>query len=777
MGYVYDASSRAYRSTGTTATKAVSSVSRASAKIYSKAGSQVAPSKNFYQSATKVTVSLQAQKLASGVRTSIDTVLSAANLTALPSSTVYLERSVAGPNNTQAKVTGFDLLNRLSPAELTSLQQAASTGTRYGDSILSLRIPAGGSSKFDIATAAKLGSGLLNKLDGTFALEVSNTDFADPAKASVLRDVRNALGRRLSNLTFSDGATSASLPATAVTNLGAEAWSKFSGMLAVTDSIETVTGKTTWNDLRVLNNLRNYTLSVPDGIPAGTTAQTSLSKFDFSLDYQSFIAGYSLLKGINRQVLPANFTADTQNDSNTAQSVAVTGKLLNRDHYAVSLTYNGTAMTVPLSPLSIPPTARTEDRVQILAAAIRDALSANGGMPDVTVTTTGNQLSLTSSSGAFSGQMGINLVEAGENDTASFVDVKNVPIYGLSGLAGLPEIRSISVTTTFDSLRANWDSLSAFNAIKPLDNVTVAGSGDLTLKAQELKKYLPIIEKIEGRQFRITDAPYAISTYANLTQTGAEKLATAIDLTGTVADFAKAASGIAALSNAGKLRSITLTDAASSVIPLDSKTAISLAGSLSTLSAGATIAITDKPSLADAVRLANSALAGRLDGKFDVETDGSDITAQAFSDLAGIENHIASIAVTKPVTLEKALLVTARNYDLAAPIKVEDSAQNVLGIVANQTFTLRDIKGLHTVTVNGAMPASDAIAVNASALAPKLLSGVRVADSAAALDQPDVLAGLQSIRDRGRLREIAVAGMTASLAANLQAAGLSQFLI
>lgn len=775
MGYVYDSSSRSYRATGTTATKAVTSVARAAAKVYSKPGSQVAPTSGFYQSATKVTVSTQAQKLASGVRTSIDTVLTKP-ASSLPSATVYLERTVTA-GNAAVKLTGFDVLNGLSANELTTLKQAASTSTNYGDSILSLRIPAGASTKLDMATAARIGGILLGKLDGSFSFEVANADLSDSAKASVLRDVRNTIGRRLSSLTFADGATSASLQAAAVSNLGPDAWAKYSGTLTVNDSVENITAKAGWNDLRVLNNLRNYTLNVPDGIPAGTTPADDLSKFDFALDYQSFVSGYSLLKTINRQAAQVTFAPDLQNNSASVQSFGVTGKLLNRDHFSVSLTYAGAAMTLPLSPLTIPPSARTEDRVKILAAAIQDAINAKPALQGVTVSRSGNSISLSSPSADFSGQIGVNLIEAGENDTASFVDVKDVPIYGLSGLKNLPEIRSISVATNFDSLRANWDSMSAFNALKPLDHINVAGSGDLTLTAQELKKYAPIIEKIDGRQFRITDAPFAISTYATLTANGAEKLAIGVDLTGSVADFAKAAAGIAALSNAGKLRSITLTDAASSVISLDSKTAISLADSLSTLSSSATIRITDKPSLADAVRLANSALASRLDGTFAVETNGSDITAQAMSDLAGIDNHISSIAVTKPVSLERALLVTARSFTLATPIKVEDSAANVLSIIQGQPLAASDVRGLHSVIVDDAMTASDGIALNGSALAPKLLSGVKISDSAVNVDDAQIITGLQAMRAAGRLREIAVTNMTAALATRLQAAGLSSFLV
>ncbi len=743
MGYVYDASTRTYRSSKTTGTKAISTVARTSAKVFSKTGSQVAPSASFYQSTTRVTISTAAQtKLASGVRTSLKDVLNAPVGATLPDSTVEL-------------TSGFASLSVLTAADQTKLTGLISTNS-YNDKIKSFRLPTGSAAKLDLSAAQAIAPALLSRVDGNFSLELQPSEIRNSANALTLAKIRSAVGSRLNTFSIPGEETSFSATAASISALGPTVWAKYKGSLTVSDSIATVRQKETWNDLRVLNNFRNFSLNVPDGIPEQTSSTQSLSDFDLSLDYSSFISGYSLLKGINRQRLDANFTAIDQDGS--LQSISLTGKLRNRDQFRMTLNKaDGTPVTMTLSPLAITPAARTEDRIKILTTAIQEALKKDGTFTGVTVSSTNNKISISTAESVFSTAkaMSISLAEAGENDTTNFVDVTDVPIYGLPGLSNLPEIRSIAVKTSVDGLRSNWDSLVSFNAKTPLARINVDGSGDLILTSQEVKKYLPIIEKIAGRQIIVKDAPFAISTYSNFSEAAATKLATSVDLRGTVAEFMSGAAGIAALSNKGKLRSITLTDAGASTILLDSKAAISLSSSLGTLSQTAKIQITDKPSLADAAKLALSALATRLTGSFEVTTDGSDMTAINFDALNGISSKVSSVRVIGPLNLDQTMALTNQPYAIAAPIDVQDSAENLADLVAKKGvagFSIRELNAIGTVSLSGSMTLSQAKDVNASTISNDLLSGLRVRDSVEELTTK--VQDLVDLMRAGRLRSI-----------------------
>lgn len=783
MAYIYDSSTRTYRSTSTTATKAASNVTRVSAKVYSKLGSQVAPTSSFYQSATRVSISSQAQtKLASGVKTSLQDALNiGAKGGSIPDATIELSGGFASLAAVEDKP------NDLARARLLSM----ASSNAYGGTIKSFRLPSGTSATLDLATATKIGSTLLKKVDGNFSLELTPSELANADNLTTFADLRNAIGDRLSKFTIPGAETSASVSAGAVRALGPAVWAKYGGSLTVSDTIESVTQNNTWNDLRVLNNYRNFSFSVPDGIPAGTPATTDLKKFDFRLDYSSFISGYSLLKSMSRQPVGVSFTSGPSNTSQT-QSVSVAGKLLNRDQFKVELApVGGAAVTIPLSPLTFPPSTPTQERVNLLAKAVDDAIKKDGRFGGVTVSAENNVIRLNAAAPAFSGSMKLSLMERGENDTTNFIDVTNVPIYGLPSLANLTEIRSIAVTTSFDGLRSNWDSLTAFNTKTPLASITIPGSGDLLLTAQETQKYMPIIEKIADRQIIISDAPYAISSYANFTDDAAQKLATSVDLTGSVADLVKGAAGIAALSKAGKLRSMTLTDAGTSIISLPSEAAILLGDSLSKLNTSAKIQITDRPSLEQALKLADLSIPSNsnsfnLVGSFTIDTDGFNITRQNLHVLSAIISKISGISITGKTTLAKILDVVDMSFKVSRPVEINDSAIAIADIVSNRSEGFSDtaLSAISSISANGSLPLADAGLVNNSKLSTKLLSGLQVsgisADFAGDLspsnisDQKSILLALKA---KGRLRAISTTDAApASLLTALDANGLRVFL-
>lgn len=776
MAYIYDSSTRTYRSTSTSATKATTAMKRVTAKVYSKIGSQVAPTSGFYQSATRVSISSQAQtKLASGVKTSLQDALNVATSAnaRLPDATIEL-------------TGGFASLSALTSDQRSTLATMVSSNT-YGGSIKSFRLPSGTTTKLDLTTANTIGPDLLKKVDGSFSLELTPAELTNASNLSALADIRNAIGDRLNKFSIAGSETSASVSAATVRALGPAVWAKYGGALTVSDSMATATQSSAWNDLRVLNNYRSFSFSVPDGIPLGTTANTDLKQFDFTLDYPSFISGYTLLKGMNRQTISAAFTTGA-NNTDRLQTVSVSGKLLNRDHFKIEIApVGGATVTIPLSPLTISPAMSTQERINMLTKAVDEALKKDGRFDGVTVTSSGNALSLNSATPAFSGNMRIALLERGENDVTNFIDVTNVPIYGLTALANVPELRSIAVTTSFAGLRSNWDSLTAFNAKTPLADITIPGSGDLLLTAQETQKYLPIIEKISDRKIIISDAPYAISTYSNFTEAAANKLATSIDLTGTVADLVNGAEGIAALSTAKKVRSLTLTDASTSAISLTSEAAIALGKYLSTLNETAKIKITDRPNIAQATQLSDLTDPSKtppstfsLVDTFIIEDNGSNLTDFQLNALDKIKSSIASVNITAPMNLIKLMGLTARPYKIS-PIKVIDSASAIATEVQNRGtagFLTKDLAAISSIFATGNLSLNNAKLVNASNLSNKLLSGLQVTDSSANLSSASGIADLVTLKTAGRLRSITSSDTPSNaLLTALQTNGLSSFLV
>ena len=751
MGYVYDASTRSYKQTSTTATKAVSGVSKATAKIFSKVGSQLAPTATFYQSAAKVTISPQAKQLASGVKTTFEDALKS---TGLQNATIYLERTVT-KNGTTTTYQGLDLLKSLTASEFDKLASLSQQGS------ISFRFPPGVNNTIDVDNLTSLTQdtdlnaepnelkAILNRFDGSFSLSVKEDAFSNgSAQSTMLQAVRDTLGKanRISNFKIYDNnglKQAVSISADAVTQLGSSVWAKFPGSMSIRDSVANIASK--WSDLRVLNNYKTLNVTIPDGI-IGNNQVADLKQFDFNLDYQSFISGYNFLRSINRQPEAINLVKTTNTTSD--QSFVLSGKLRNRDLFSLSISTTNPAKTYPLTvpPLGITPTATSADRVAILTNALKTAVAAEPALADVTVSNEQNKFSFKSTSTALA-SVSFNQEEVGENDITNFVDVTNVPIYALSSLQSVSEIRSITLSTNITSLKSNWDLVGAFNRSRPLKDIVLSEKQDIDLTAQDVTKYLPVIEKISGTQFRISDFPFAMTTYGGFTEEAANKLSSAVDLKGTVADFVKSASGIASLSKAGKLRSLEITGTENSVIPLDIKSALSLASVLNVMKDTLKIQITDKASLADAALLAQQGIAQSLVGTITIESDGSDLTSDNVRDAKTLSNE--TLTVTRSVSMASAVILSDLKVTPTAPLKIQDSVANLLAKSSSA-----DAKLISTIVLSDSANMEQATALSDIPYASKILSGIRVSDSFVTIDSS--ITALKTLKTAGLLREIAV---------------------
>lgn len=776
MSYVYDASTRSYKQTSTTATKAVSGVSKATAKIFSKVGSQLAPTATFYQSAAKVTISPQAKQLASGVKTTFEDALKS---TGLQNATIYLERTVT-KSGTTTTYQGLDLLKNLTASEFDKLTSLSQQGS------ISFRFPPGVNNTIDIDALTNLTQdvnlqasdseikSILTRLDGTFPVAVNEAAFSAGSTQSVLlQAVRDTLGKsnRISNLKVYDNnglKQAVSVSADSITQLGANVWAKFSGSISIRDSVGNIASK--WSDLRVLNNYKTLNVATADGI-VGNSQASDLKQFDFSLDYQSFISGYNFLRGISRQPEAVSLTQTT--NTNTDKSFLLTGKLRNRDLFSLSITTTTPAKTYTLTvpPLGITPTATSADRVAILTNALKTAIAAEPALADVTVSNEQNKISFKSTSTVLA-SVNFKQEEVGENDTTNFVDVTNVPIYALSSLQTVPEIRSITLSTNITSLKSNWDLVSAFNRSRPLKDIVLSDKQDIELTAQDVKKYLPVIEKISGTQFRISDFPFAMTTYGDFTEEAANKLSSSVDLKGSVTDFVRSAAGIASLSKAGKLRSLEITGIENSVVPLDIKSALSLASVLNGIKDTLKIQITDKVSLADAALLAQQGIAQSLVGTITIESDGSDLTSDNVRDAKTLSNE--TLTVTRPVGMASAVILSDLKVTPTAPLKIQDSVANLLAKSSSADASL-----ISTIVLSDSATMVQANALSNIPYAAKILSGIRVSDSVATIQSS--ITALKAMKTAGLLREIAVPQATsdavfAALKTTLAADNLGSYL-
>lgn len=759
MGYVYDASTRSYKQTSTTATKAVSGVSKATAKIFSKVGSQLAPTATFYQSAAKVTISPQAKQLASGVKTTFEDALKS---TGLQNATIYLERTVT-KNGTTTTYQGLDLLKTLTASEFDKLASLSQQGS------ISFRFPPGVNNTIDVDNLTSLTQdtdlnaepnelkAILNRFDGSFSLSVKEDAFSNgSAQSTMLQAVRDTLGKanRISNFKIYDNnglKQAVSISADAVTQLGSSVWAKFPGSMSIRDSVANIASK--WSDLRVLNNYKTLNVTIPDGI-IGNNQVVDLKQFDFNLDYQSFISGYNFLRSINRQPEAINLVKTTNTTSD--QSFVLSGKLRNRDLFSLSISTTNPVKTYPLTvpPLVITPTATSADRVAILTNALKTAVAAEPALADVTVSNEQNKFSFKSTSTVLA-SVSLNQEEVGENDITNFVDVTNVPIYALSSLQSVSEIRSITLSTNITSLKSNWDLVGAFNRSRPLKDIVLSEKQDIDLTAQDVKKYLPVIEKISGTQFRISDFPFAMTTYGGFTEEAANKLSSAVDLKGTVTDFVKSASGIASLSKAGKLRSLEITGTENSVVPLDIKSALSLASVLNGIKDTLKIQITDKVSLADAALLAQQGIAQSIVGTIAIESDGSDLTSDNVRDAKTLSNE--TLTVTRPVGMASAVILSELKVTPTEPLKIQDSVASVLAKSSSSDANL-----ISTILLSDSATMLQATALSGISYAAKILSGIRVSDSVATIQSS--ITALKAMKTSGLLREIAVPQTTSDAA-------------
>ena len=758
MSYIFDPASRKYRSSKTATTTAVTNVKKTTATVYSKPGLQVsAPQKiNF---STKISFSPAAQiKLASGVRTNIETVLKAKDTerSGFPEVTIPLERPKTDQNskpilNTNGEpiiLRGLDVLSALSESELQRLNEWSTTNINYGSTVKTIRLPIGSSNKLNLDLAKKLGSNILERIDGSINLELSETDLKAPSNNTVFSSFKTSLSSKITSFKLTNN-TSFQASASDIKNLGWTIWNRYEGNLSVSDNTKAMVNTDAWQNMRILNNARNVSFNLKEGIPIDLKNDETLDQFDFKLDYNSLISGYNLLQSINRSPEEVKFTRDQA--TTQINNFLVSGKILKGDSYDIQINIGNTNILLSTGPLQLNSTATLSDRVETLKNIIKEKMSGIPELADVIISSDRNNITFTTQNTPFSNNIRITQNIRGTNERDSFIHVEDVPVYGLDAIANTSEVGTVSLKTSIENVKANWDKLSDFLGKKSVKKIDLSGEGNIGFTSDEIRKYSKVIELLEGRNFIINDQPFTFSAYTNFSPSLANKLASSLDLTGSTNDLSKASFGLSSLAQAQKISKLTFTDPQSTLL-LNASDLIKLSSLIEASNFKGTIAINGPVSLLEAAQLADKNIKSRIAQPFTVDVFASEINANNLNATMGIASKISSFRISDNLTFEKAMLLSDRSIKIEPLIRINDTLTNIANKLKQTTYDQTDLSVVYVINGQGSVSIGDAMVLNSSIFAPKIVSGLSILDSS-----QNITGAIQNIKtlvSSGRLREI-----------------------
>ncbi|NDA47009.1 MAG: hypothetical protein EBY21_06985 [Alphaproteobacteria bacterium] len=341
-----------------------------------------------------------------------------------------------------------------------------------------------------------------------------------------------------------------------------------------------------------------------------------------------------------------------------------------------------------------------------------------------------------------------------EEKLTKIADVTDVPPASVQTLASYSEVRSVSLKGTSNFVLSSYDKLNTYAANGFIKKITLTDTGDIKVSASLANKSIPLIEKIEGKKFAISDKPFAPTSYAQFTPAAAAKLAASVDLSGPFVDILGSLDGLAALSAAGKLHSLNVTDVSKGTIEISGARAASLVNVISKLPPSFKVKVNGDVSLADAAKLADPAIRTRLANTMTIVDDGTGLTQANVDKIRDILLNVKGITITKPVT-------SAQYYYLKSPtpalpiiglISVADTPANLLAQKTNLLSILSGPKtpNLGSIDISGTFSAADALGVGGTQLINYLSTGMRIADTTAQITaqktQLETLAGTGKIR-------------------------------
>ena len=654
--------------------------------------------------------------------------------------------------------------------------------------IVSLRTATAKTAAMTLASMQGVDEKFLNLYSGSIALDIpaNKENVATSIDPAVLAKIKT-LGQanKITSLTFGGSNTVLNLTAADVTALGPNLWARYISLnpMSINDSPTNLTKAENWENLRQLNNFRELNIKMDTGIPVGNdgkpavlSSAADLTKLNMGLSYDQLISGYSLLKSIKPISGAVDFSTPTKTLAGSGaaaeqQSLAISGNILSGAEFDLSLKLpDGSADKLHIGPLNIPAGTSVEDRLDIFKSAIAADLSLsskfNGSSgPLVQVSRNLNQLVFSYSGTPYADAT--HAFEANfkqgttglEDNLTKIVDVTDVPPASVQTLASYSEVRSVTLKGTANFVLSSYDKLNTYATNGFLKKITLTDVGDIKVSASLANKSIPLIEKIDGKKFSISDKPFAPTSYAQFTPAAAEKLAASVDVSGTFADILSSLDGMAALSAAGKLHSLNVTDVAKGTIEISGARAASLVSVISKLPQTFKVKVNGDVSFADAVKLADPAIKSRLASKMYIVDDGSGLTQANVDKIRDVLGSVSAINITKPVT-------SSQYYYLKSPspalpvyglIPIADTASNLLAQKSGLVNILSGPKSpnLGSIDVTGAFSVSDALDIGNSQLINYISTGLRIADTKA-----------QIVAQKTQLETLANTGKIRSLQAN-----------
>ena len=671
----------------------------------------------------------------------------------------------------------------LSSAAKTNLLTLVDAGK-----IVSFRTSTIKTEAMNLASIRNVDSKLLNLYAGSIALDIPAHDVAATIDPAVLTKIKT-LGQanKITSLTFGGATPVLNLTAADITALGPNLWARYPSIdpLKIEDKPANLTNATHWESLRQLNNFRELNIKMDMGLPLDANGKpyalasaADLSKLNMGLSYDQFISGYGLLKSIKpssgniafgdpTKLVPGSATLPEQ------QSVPMSGSLLNGAEFDLKLKLPAQSepVTLHIGPLNIPAGTPIEDRLDIFKSAIaseianKQEFTDNNG-PLVQVSRNLNQLVFSYSRTDFADATHpftatIKQTGAAIEDTLTKItDVTDVPPASVQTLASYSEVRTVSLKGTANFVLSSYDKLNTYASSGYIKKITLTDVGDIKVSAILANKSVPLIEKMDGKKFSISDKPFAPTSYANFTTNAAAKLSSSVDLNGSFLDIISSLDGLAALSAAGKLRSLNVSDVTKGTIEISGARAASLASVISKLPPSFKIKVNGDVSLADAVKLADPSIKSRLTSTMNIVDDGTGLTSANVDKIRDILTNVKSISITKPVTSAQylALKLPTPPLPVMGLISIADTAANLVAKQNNLNQVLRvGSPNLGAVDITDVFSVSNGLMIGATLIANYISSGLRIKN-----DKDTILSNqtaLETLAASGKMRSLQASDM------------------
>ncbi len=327
-------------------------------------------------------------------------------------------------------------------------------------------------------------------------------------------------------------------------------------------------------------------------------------------------------------------------------------------------------------------------------------------------------------------------------NAAPAVSVTDVPAIRALEVASLAGVASVSVRDKASEIVKYGSELERLSVRDKLGAVTSAMGEDLRLSGKQLERMPTALGKLSNASFYVSDGPFSPKTYAKITQSTAERMASRVDLSGPYLEIESSFDAIATLDAAGKLGNITVAGRFPEAVSIPATSLARGGAAMERLLAAAPsstkIQPTGSASVAEALAvLDRPALRDRLPkGALSIVEDGSTLPSSGFVDLATTaSDKIRKLAVTGPLRVAQLADLQGTAFaDKVVGLRIADDIRSIAASTADFTGPM-----IGSIEAQGILPLDELASfatssdVQAAAKLSKIASGIRVAGPAADL--------------------------------------------